>query len=160
MIVGPHRVGRNPAAHRGSPVDIGDCGRGVGIAEADDGAQARIDPPRVKPPLGVASEPSHLARPPIVEPSIEKLRAIIQAAKRCEADQDEALLVRRCRKNFFQSKHQKLAIKTRRMLPCPSDAGHYRPVALVAQPLSSARITGTGFASRWDLLTAGRLGYN
>jgi hypothetical protein len=105
MVVRSQRIRGNPAAHRGAPIDIGDCGRGVGIAEAYDGAQTRIDPPRVKPPLGVASEPSHLARPSLIEPLIEKLRAIIEAAKRCEADQEEALLVRGRRENFFQSDH-------------------------------------------------------
>jgi hypothetical protein len=89
---------------------------------------------------------------PLAEPSIEKLCATIQAAKRREADQDEALLVRRCRENFLQSDHQNRCVqdnagrKPRRMPPCTCDARHYRPVTLVAQPLSGGRLSGTGFA--------------
>jgi hypothetical protein len=59
---------------------------------------------------------------PLAEPSMEKLHATIQAAKRCEADQDEALLVRRCRDNFFQSDHQNRRVQDNAGRKPPPDA--------------------------------------
>jgi hypothetical protein len=112
MVVRPQCVGRNPAAHRCAPVDVGYRGSGIGIAEADDRAQARIDAARVKPPLGIAAEPAHFALSSLGEPSFEKLLAIIQAPERSKANQDEALLLRCGRHNLFELSHQK-----KRMLP-------------------------------------------
>ena len=86
-------------------------------------SEARIDQPRVEPPLGIATKPSHLARPPRSEPSVEKLFAIIEPAKRREADQHEALLVRCRGENLFQSSHRIVA-----------DVASIRTVDIIAVP--------------------------
>src|ERR1700738_4615200 len=109
MVIRPQGVGRDPAAHRCAPVDVGYRGSGIRIAEADDRTQARIDAARVKPSFGIAPEPGHIAMSSLGQPSLEKLLAIIQAAERREANQDEALLLRRGRHNLFELSHQKTA---------------------------------------------------
>ena len=97
VIIGADGVGGDASAQFGAPIEVGAPRRRVGIGQADDRLQARVENTRVEAAGGFAGEPSHLGGAALAEPSAEKGFAMVQTFEAGEAGQQEAFVERRRR---------------------------------------------------------------